>query len=467
MLACTLYDKLWNAHTVRVYDDGTTLLYIDTHFIHEVTSPQAFGILSGGGLDVHDGRAIVATPDHNVPTDVSRRRSMYPCGQVASLLSHCSLHCIRCSPVHGGRQGIVHVAGPEQGATLPAGSVACGDSHTSTHGALGALSQGIGTSDVANVLLAQAMRQKRNRGLLISLEGQLRPGCYAKDVALHVAARIGAGGGAGYCMELWGSAMERVTLEGRMSLCNMSIEAGARFSLTRADNAALNYMHARRPSHGRLAYGAEVRDTATDALARHSRMVTLRADSIEPQITWGTTPYMSTSVRGCVPDPAAIHTPRDKSEVEAALDYMSLEPGMPLACLGVDFVFIGSCTNARSEDIRAAAHVVRLMKGRVHRRIRGAIVVPGSMASKAQLEMEGVDDILTRAGFEWREPGCSMCIAMNRDQLTSRERCVSTSNRSFEGRQGPMSRTHLASPATAALAAMTGYVCDASALAWS
>lgn len=468
MIACTLYDKLWNAHTIRVYDDGTTLLYIDEHFIHEVTSPQAFGLLSREGLDVHDGRSTVAMPDHNVPTDAMRRRRVWPCGQVARLHSNCAMHCIRCSPVHGRRQGIVHVAGPEQGATLPSGSVACGDSHTSTHGALGALAQGIGTSDVANVLLARSIRQKRNRSLLISLEGRLRPGCCAKDVALHMASMVGAGGGAGYCMELGGGSIGRMPLESRMSVCNMSIEAGARFSLSGADNPMLNYLHARGARrHCHRAPCQMPMDATSDALAQHSRMIAMRADCIEPQITWGTAPYMSSSVRGSVPDPLAISDPRDRSEAEAALDYMSLEPGMPLACLGVDFVFIGSCTNARAEDIRMAARVVSILGGRVHRKIRGAIVVPGSMASKAQLEREGVGGILTRAGFEWREPGCSMCIAMNSDQLAYRERCVSTSNRSFECRQGPMSRTHLASPATAVLAAITGSVCDASSLKWS
>jgi len=459
----TLYDKIWDAHVVRQGDDGSSLIYIDRHIMHEVTSPQAFEGLELAGRKPWRADSIVATPDHNVPT---RDRAQgiddeISALQVSTLIENCKAHSVTLFGLDDKRQGIVHVVGPEQGATLPGMTIVCGDSHTSTHGAFGALAFGIGTSDVEHVLATQCMVMKKARNMLVRVEGQLATGVTPKDVALHIIGRIGTAGGTGHTIEFAGSVFREMSIEGRMTVCNMAIEAGARAGLVAVDDTTIQYLEGRpfAPS------GAE-RDAAVEAWktlhsdpdAVFDRVVGIDADDIEPQVTWGTSPGMVVPVGGLTPDPSAESDPGKRDAIERALAYMGLAPRTPITDVSVDKIFIGSCTNSRIEDLRAAAKVVT--GRRVAANVKLAIVVPGSGLVKAQAEREGLDRIFRRAGFEWREPGCSMCLGMNNDRLGAGERCASTSNRNFEGRQGAGGRTHLVSPEMAAAAAVAGRFVD-------
>ena len=468
MPATTLYDKVWNAHVVVARPDGTCLLYIDRQLLHEVTSPQAFEGLKLAGRQPWRVGANLATPDHNVPTTTAERaRGVVGIEdevsriQVVTLDANCRLHGITQFDIRDIRQGIVHVVGPEQGATMPGMTIVCGDSHTSTHGAFGALAQGIGTSDVEHVLATQCVVQKKARNMRVLVEGALPAGVTAKDLVLAVIGRIGTAGGTGHTIEFAGSAIEQLSMEGRMTVCNMSIEAGARAGMIAVDDTTLDYVRGRpfAPT-GALWERAEQhwRTLRSDRDARFDAEVALDAGAIEPQVTWGTSPELVVGISGSVPDPATIVDPSKKDQAERALAYMGLAPGTKMADIPVDRVFIGSCTNARIEDLRAAAAVVR---GRmVAKSIRQALVVPGSGLVKRQAETEGLARVFTDAGFEWRDPGCSMCLAMNADRLLPGERCAATSNRNFEGRQGHGGRTHLVSPAMAAAAAVAGHFVD-------
>jgi len=459
----TLYDKLWDAHVVRVETDGTALLYIDRHLVHEVTSPQAFEGLRLAGRVPWRADAVLAVPDHNVPTTDRGHGILDTVSriQVETLDANCVEYGLTEFTMDDPRQGIVHVIGPEQGATLPGMTVVCGDSHTSTHGALGALAFGIGTSEVEHVLATQCLLQKKSGNMLVSVDGAVGAGVTAKDIVLAIIGEIGTAGGTGYAIEFAGEAIRVLSIEGRMTVCNMTIEAGARAGMVAVDEKTIEYV-AGRPyaPKGRLWEQAVQawEGLSSDPDAHFARVVRIDARRIAPQVSWGTSPEMVAPVDGRVPDP---HVEADPVKVEGmrrALAYMGLEAGTRIVDIPLDKVFIGSCTNSRIEDLRAAAGVLR--GRRVAANIRQALVVPGSGLVKRQAEEEGLDRIFLAAGFEWRDPGCSMCLAMNADRLEPGERCASTSNRNFEGRQGQGGRTHLVSPAMAAAAAVAGHFVD-------
>ena len=468
MTALTLYDKLWRNHLVEQRDDGSALIYIDRHLIHEVTSPQAFEGLRLAGRQPWRRDANLAVPDHNVPTESAERAGgvagiLDPISrlQVQTLDDNCLAFDITEIPINDQRQGIVHVVGPEQGATLPGMTVVCGDSHTSTHGAFGALAHGIGTSEVEHVLATQCLVQKKMKNMLVRVDGQLQPGVTAKDVALAIIGEIGTAGGTGYAIEFGGEVLRAMSMEGRMTLCNMSIEAGARMGMVAVDQATIDYVKGRPGApRGELweAAVAAWADLHSDEGAVFDRVVELRGEDIQPQVTWGTSPEMVLPIDGVIPDPASQDNPSRRAALQRALEYMGLRPGTRIRDIRPDRVFIGSCTNSRIEDLRAAAEVVRGRK--VAASVKQVLVVPGSGLVKAQAEAEGLDQVFIQAGMEWREPGCSMCLAMNADKLGAGEHCASTSNRNFEGRQGMGGRTHLVSPAMAAAAAVAGHFVD-------
>ena len=464
----TLYDKLWNMHEVVRRDDGSSLLYIDRHILHEVTSPQAFEGLRLAGRKPWRVAANIATPDHNVPTtrveragglaaisdDVSRL-------QVQTLDENCADFGILEFKMNDTRQGIVHVVGPEQGATLPGMTVVCGDSHTSTHGAFGALAHGIGTSEVEHVLATQCLVAQKMKNLRVTVDGVLPLGVTAKDMVLAIIGKIGTAGGNGHALEFAGSAVRALSMEGRMTLCNMAIEAGARVGMVAVDETTIDYVRGRpfAPKGEQFEHAAaQWRSLVSDADAVFDRELTLRAEDIRPQVSWGTSPEMVLAVDQTLPDPAQEANPTKREAITRALHYMGLHAHQPITSIRLDRIFIGSCTNARIEDLRAAAAVANGRK--VAASIKQALVVPGSGLVKAQAEREGLDKIFIDAGFEWREPGCSMCLAMNPDRLQAGEHCASTSNRNFEGRQGAGARTHLMSPAMVAAAAISGHLTD-------
>ena len=464
----TLYDKLWAAHRIRCAADGACLLYIDCHLVHEVTSPQAFEGLRLARRRPWRVEANLAVPDHNVPTLNQAGGIADPVSrlQVETLDANCREFGITEFSMGDPRQGIVHVIGPEQGATLPGMTVVCGDSHTATHGAFGALAFGIGTSEVEHVLATQCLWQKKSANMRITLDGRVQPGVTAKDVALAVIGHLGSAGGSGYVIEYAGAAIRELSMESRMTVCNMTIEAGARAGLIAVDETTQEYVRRtpRAPTGVMWEAAVEVwRDLHSDAGARFDRQVQLDAATIVPQVTWGTSPDMVAPISGRVPDPARVTNAVTREGMRRALDYMGLRPGTPLAEIQPDKIFIGSCTNSRIEDLRAAAAVLR--GRRVADTITLALVVPGSGLVKRQAEKEGLDVVFRQAGFEWRDPGCSMCLAMNADRLEPGERCASTSNRNFEGRQGHGGRTHLMSPAMAAAAAVAGHFVDVRDLA--
>jgi 3-isopropylmalate/(R)-2-methylmalate dehydratase large subunit len=470
MSSRTLYDKLWDDHVVRIEADGTALLYIDRHLVHEVTSPQAFEGLRLAGRKLWRVSSILAVPDHNVPTTDRGAGITDPIArlQVETLDSNCREYGLTEFDMSDVRQGIVHVIGPEQGATLPGMTVVCGDSHTSTHGAFGALAFGIGTSEVEHVLATQCLLQNKSKNMLVSVDGLVNPGVTAKDIVLAIIGEIGTAGGNGHAIEFGGDAIRALSMEGRMTVCNMAIEAGARAGMVAVDQATIDYVDGRpyAPAGEMRARAIEYWQTLhSDADAVFDKVVHIDASSIRPQVTWGTSPEMVAPVDARVPDPAAVADPIRAEGMRKALAYMGLEAGTPIDEIQVDKVFIGSCTNSRIEDLRAAAEVAR--GKRVADNIKLAMVVPGSGLIKQQAEREGLDKIFIEAGFEWREPGCSMCLAMNADRLEPGERCASTSNRNFEGRQGQGGRTHLVSPAMAAAAAVTGHFTDINTLAHS
>jgi len=459
----TLFDKIWQAHLVEAQDDGTCLIYIDRHLVHEVTSPQAFEGLRVSGRKVRRPEATLAVVDHNVPTDPDRAKGIKDETsriQVQALEDNAKEFGIELFDVTDMRQGIVHIIGPEQGFTLPGTTIVCGDSHTSTHGAFGALAFGIGTSEVEHVLATQTLLQKRPKNMRITVEGELGFGVTAKDVILAIIGKIGTAGGTGHVIEYAGPVIQALSMEGRMTVCNMSIEAGARAGLIAPDDKTYAYIQGRPMAPKAGAFEQAVaywRSLPSDEGAFYDKEVTLRALDIEPQVTWGTSPQDVVPITGRVPDPADVTDEDKRAAMLRALDYMGLEPGKLLAEVSVDRVFLGSCTNGRIEDLRAAAKVIDGKK--VAPTVR-AMVVPGSGLVKHQAEAEGLDQIFKNAGFEWREAGCSMCLGMNPDQLEPHERCASTSNRNFEGRQGRLGRTHLVSPAMAAAAAITGRLTD-------
>lgn len=462
----TLYDKLWDQHVVHTESgdpDSMTLIYIDRHLVHEVTSPQAFESLKLAGRKPWRLNSILAVADHNVPTTDRSHGIHDPISrlQVNTLDQNCDELGITEFKMNDLRQGIVHVIGPEQGATLPGMTVVCGDSHTSTHGAFGCLAFGIGTSEVEHVLATQCLVMKKSKAMRITVEGQLGFGVTAKDIALAIIGEIGTAGGTGYAIEFTGSAIRALSMEGRMTLCNMAIEAGARAGMVAVDDTTINYIKGRPfAPQGELWERAVAywRTLHSDDNAVFDRTVTLDAAQIKPQVTWGTSPEMVTTIDGAVPDPAQISDEVKRHDMQQALNYMGLHANTPITQISLDKIFIGSCTNSRIEDLRAAAQVI---KGKhIAANIKQALVVPGSGLVKKQAEQEGLDKIFVSAGFEWREPGCSMCLAMNDDRLTAGERCASTSNRNFEGRQGPGGRTHLVSPVMAAAAAIAGHFVD-------
>jgi 3-isopropylmalate/(R)-2-methylmalate dehydratase large subunit len=474
MTGRTLYDKLWDEHVVHTEEDGTSVLYIDRHLVHEVTSPQAFEGLRLANRPVWRTSSVVATADHNTPTTgwelgydgiadpISRQ-------QITTLDANIkAFGAAAYFPFMDGRQGIVHVIGPEQGATLPGMTVVCGDSHTSTHGAFGALAHGIGTSEVEHVLATQTLLAKKAKNMLVRVDGQLPLGCGAKDVVLAIIGKIGTAGGTGYTIEFGGAAIRALSMEGRMTVCNMAIEAGARAGLVAVDDKTIAYVKGRPFTPTGVEWEQAVAYWSTlqsDADAVFDAVVELDAAQIIPQVTWGTSPEMVLPIDQRVPDPDKERDPVKRDAIERALKYMGLEPNKLLADIHVDKVFIGSCTNSRIEDMREAAAVVRRLGKRVAANVKVAMVVPGSGLVKAQAEREGLDKVFKAAGFEWREPGCSMCLAMNADRLEPGERCASTSNRNFEGRQGAGGRTHLVSPAMAAAAALEGHFVDVRHLA--
>ncbi|MFQ3231102.1 MAG: 3-isopropylmalate/(R)-2-methylmalate dehydratase large subunit [Reinekea sp.] len=471
-MAKTLYDKLWDAHIVTEREDGTALIYIDRQLLHEVTSPQAFEGLRLAGRQPWRLDTNLATPDHNVPTTSNERLSGIE-GiadeisriQVKTLGENCDSFGIREFDMNDINQGIVHVVGPEQGATLPGMTIVCGDSHTSTHGAMGALAFGIGTSEVEHVLATQCLIQRKMKNMRVRVEGKVKPGVTAKDIVLYIIGKIGTAGGNGSAIEFAGSAIAELSMEGRMTVCNMAIEAGARAGMVAVDQTTIDYFKGRPFAPTGDTWDQAVaawRDLVTDEGAVFDQDVELRAEDIEPQVTWGTSPEMVLGVNDAVPDPAKAKNEQDKTSIERALHYMGLKPSQKIADIQLDRVFIGSCTNSRIEDLRAAAEVAKGKK--VASSLIQALVVPGSGLVKQQAEAEGLDVIFTEAGFEWREPGCSMCLAMNADKLGQGEHCASTSNRNFEGRQGFGGRTHLVSPAMAAAAAIAGHFVDVSSL---
>ena len=468
MAGKTLYDKLWEMHEVTRRDDGSSLIYIDRHILHEVTSPQAFEGLRLAGRKPWRIDANLATPDHNVPTTRAERDGGLmaiadPVSrlQVQTLDQNCEDFGILEFQMDDVRQGIVHVVGPEQGATLPGMTVVCGDSHTSTHGAFGALAHGIGTSEVEHVLATQCLVAKKMKNLQVRVEGVLPPGVTAKDIVLAIIGRIGTAGGNGHALEFAGSAIADLSMEGRMTICNMAIEAGARVGMVAVDQKTIDYVRGRPFAPQGADWDAAVaqwRGLVSDADAVFDSVIELRAEDIRPQVSWGTSPEMVLAVDQNVPDPAREADPVRKDSIERALRYMGLQPNQPITSIRLDRVFIGSCTNSRIEDLRAAAEVAKGRK--VASSVKQALVVPGSGLVKAQAEAEGLDQVFLEAGFEWREPGCSMCLAMNPDKLGNGEHCASTSNRNFEGRQGAGGRTHLVSPAMAAAAAVAGRFVD-------
>ncbi|HUH95082.1 MAG TPA: 3-isopropylmalate dehydratase large subunit [Casimicrobiaceae bacterium] len=464
MTALTLYDKLWASHVVRGESDGTTLLYIDRHLVHEVTSPQAFEGLKLAGRKPWRMESVIATADHNTPTKAWDRGIEDPTSrvQVDALDANMRQYPAKAYfPFRDRRQGIVHVIGPENGATLPGMTVVCGDSHTSTHGAFGCLAFGIGTTEVEHVLATQCLVTKKSKSMRVDVEGALPFGCSAKDVALAIIGRIGTAGGTGHAIEFAGSTIRALSMEGRMTVCNMSIEAGARAGMIAVDDTTIAYLEGRPfAPRGELWTRAVAhwRTLKSEPGARFDRTVTLDAETIAPQVTWGTSPEMVTTIEGRVPDPDKERDPIVREGIERALTYMGLEPNTAISDIRVDKVFIGSCTNSRIEDLRVAAAVAKGRRKAAS--VKQVLVVPGSGLVKAQAEREGLDRVFADAGFEWREPGCSMCLGMNDDRLGPGERCASTSNRNFEGRQGPGGRTHLVSPAMAAAAAIEGHFVD-------
>ena len=465
MTGRTLYDKIWDEHVVHTEDDGTTVLYIDRHLVHEVTSPQAFQGLDLAGRKVWRLSANLAVSDHNVPTTDRSAGIADPISrlQVETLDANCDRLGITQFKMNDRRQGIVHVIGPEQGATLPGMTVVCGDSHTSTHGAFGALAHGIGTSEVEHVLATQTLLARKAKNMLVRVGGSLSRGCGAKDIVLAIIGRIGTAGGTGYTIEFAGSAIAALSMEGRMTVCNMAIEAGARAGLVAVDDTTLRYVQGRPFAPKGLEWEQAVahwRTLRSDADAKWDAVVELDAAQIRPQVTWGTSPEMVVSIEDRVPDPDREKDAVKRGAMERALQYMNLEPNKAIADIRIDKVFIGSCTNSRIEDLREAAAVVRKLGRRIAGNVKLALVVPGSGLVKEQAEAEGLDAVFKAAGFEWREPGCSMCLAMNADRLEPGERCASTSNRNFEGRQGAGGRTHLVSPAMAAAAAIEGHFVD-------
>lgn len=463
MAGKTLYDKVWDAHVVRQEADGTCLLYIDRHLVHEVTSPQAFEGLKLAKRQPWRKDSMLAVPDHNVPTIGLEQGITDPVSrlQVETLDDNCRAFGITEFRLGDPRQGIVHVIGPEQGATLPGMTVVCGDSHTSTHGAFGALAHGIGTSEVEHVMATQCLIQKKMKNMLVSVDGKVGAGVTAKDIVLAIIGAIGTAGGTGYTIEFGGEAIRDLSMEGRMTVCNMAIEAGARAGMIAVDDTTLDYVKGRPYAPQGALWEQAVaawRELHSDADAVFDRVVRLDAASIQPQVTWGTSPEMVVAINGQTPDPAQEADVVKANGIRAALHYMGLQPNTPITAIAVDKVFIGSCTNSRIEDIRAAAAIAKGRK--VASNVKLAMVVPGSGLVKQQAEAEGLDKILREAGFEWRAPGCSMCLAMNADRLEPGERCASTSNRNFEGRQGQGGRTHLVSPAMAAAAAIAGHFVD-------
>jgi 3-isopropylmalate/(R)-2-methylmalate dehydratase large subunit len=457
----TLFEKIWDTHVVREAN-GTTLLYIDRHLVHEVTSPQAFEGLRVAGRRPRRPATILAVPDHNVPTTDRRLpiADAVSATQIRTLEDNCKEFGITLFGMNDIRQGVVHIIGPEQGFTLPGMTIVCGDSHTSTHGAFGALAFGIGTSEVEHVLATQCLVQTRPKTMLVTVDGVLSDRCSAKDIVLAIIGKIGTAGGTGYVIEYAGSAIRALTMEGRMTLCNMSIEAGARAGMVAPDDTTFAYINGRPMAPKGELFDRAVkawRQLTSDPGAAYDQTIELRAEDIAPQVTWGTSPGMVTGVDGTVPDPRQMSDEKSRQSAERALEYMALTPGMPITRITLDKVFIGSCTNARIEDLRLAAQYARGKKvaSSVH-----AMVVPGSGLVKKQAEEEGLDRIFKDAGFEWREAGCSMCLAMNADVLQPGERCASTSNRNFEGRQGAGGRTHLVSPAMAVAAAVEGHFVD-------
>ena len=476
MAGKTLYDKLWDAHLVRQEDDGTGLLYIDRHLVHEVTSPQAFEGLRMANRPLWRKESIVAVPDHNVPTTTADRGNgtagiSDPVAkiQIETLDQNCEDFEINEFHMDDIRQGIVHVIGPEQGATLPGMTVVCGDSHTSTHGAFGALAHGIGTSEVEHVMATGCLIQKKMKNMMISVDGKVGAGVTAKDIVLAIIGLIGTAGGTGYAIEFAGEAIEDLSMEGRMTVCNMAIEAGARAGMIAVDETTIDYVKGRpyapTNSENDNTWDKAVaawKDLVSDDDAEFDEVIRLHAGSIEPQVTWGTSPEMVLSVNAKVPDPSNEDDAVKSKSISDALEYMGLTAGEKIDEIQVDKVFIGSCTNSRIEDMRQASVVVKGKK--IADNIKLAMVVPGSGLVKKQAEDEGLDKIFTDAGFEWREPGCSMCLAMNADKLESGERCASTSNRNFEGRQGQGGRTHLVGPAMAAAAAIVGHFVDVRSL---
>ncbi|WP_247536177.1 3-isopropylmalate dehydratase large subunit [Ralstonia pseudosolanacearum] len=464
-MAKTLYDKLWDDHVVHTEDDGTTVLYIDRQLLHEVTSPQAFEGLKLANRPVWRISANLAVSDHNVPTTDRSHGIADPVSklQVDTLDANCDSFGITQFKMTDKRQGIVHVIGPEQGATLPGMTVVCGDSHTSTHGAFGALAHGIGTSEVEHVLATQTLLAKKSKNMLVKVEGTLQRGCTAKDIVLAIIGKIGTAGGTGYAMEFGGSAIRALSMEGRMTVCNMAIEAGARAGMVGVDDITLEYIKGRPFAPQGVEWEQAVtywRTLHSDVGARFDHVVELHAEEIRPQVSWGTSPEMVVSIEDRVPDPDKEKDPVKRNAMERALEYMALQPNVAIGDIRIDKVFIGSCTNSRIEDMRAAAWVVQKLGKRIASNVKLAMVVPGSGLVKEQAEREGLDKIFKAAGFEWREPGCSMCLAMNADRLEPGERCASTSNRNFEGRQGAGGRTHLVSPAMAAAAALEGHFVD-------
>ncbi|MFP6823746.1 MAG: 3-isopropylmalate dehydratase large subunit [Pseudomonadales bacterium] len=462
----TLYDKIWDAHVVGQRSDGATILYIDHHLLHEVTSPQAFEGLRLTGRSPWRLGANLATPDHNVPTQnraagVEGIEDPIAREQIITLDRNCNDFGIRQFDMTDRRQGIVHVIGPEQGATLPGTTIVCGDSHTSTHGAFGALAQGIGTSEVEHVLATQCLVQTRSQNLRVEVTGRLQQGVYAKDIVLAIIRLLGTAGATGHTIEYTGSAIRSLSMEGRMTVCNMSIEAGARAGLVAVDDVTLGYLEGRPfAPEGELLERAERywRGLVSDPGAEFDLSFELDADELKPQVSWGTNPELVVDIDGVVPEPDSFDDPEKEEMAVRALKYMGLEPGAPMTELRLDRVFIGSCTNSRIEDLRIAADLVRGRK--ISSALKSAIVVPGSGLVKAEAEQEGLDQIFSDAGFEWRDPGCSMCLAMNADRLYPEERAASTSNRNFEGRQGYLGRTHLVSPATAVASAIAGRLAD-------
>lgn len=465
----TLYEKIWDAHVVETRDDGTALIYIDRHLVHEVTSPQAFEALRIAGRGVRRPELTLAVPDHNLPTTPRVDAGGRPipiidaesAAQLAALEVNAPAFGIRYIPATAKEQGIVHVVGPEQGFSLPGTTIVCGDSHTACHGGLGALAFGIGTSEVEHVLATQTLLLQQSKPMEVRVEGDLGPGISAKDLILHIIGTIGAAGGSGYVIEYRGAVFERMTLEERLTVCNMSIEAGARAGLIAPDDTTFAYLKGRPMAPAGADWDAAVaywRTLHTDAGAVFAKSVVIDAAGVEPSVTWGTSPEDVVAIGGRVPSPEDFADESKRVAARKSLDYMGLVPGTPMTDVAIENVFIGSCTNSRIEDLRAAAAI---LKGRRKAdNVRWAIVVPGSGLVKAQAEEEGLDTVFINAGFEWREPGCSACLGMNPDKVPAGERCASTSNRNFVGRQGPGARTHLVSPAMAAAAAVTGRLTD-------